>query len=150
VTHPTHDNGRANIPGARGLEDVHRDISLANTYRLEFIKHTMSLAAAVFVFTVTFQKEILGNRIPTLRWLVAFSWGAMVVSLLGGLGHMAGWDRYYISYRKDYQERPDEGEARRMRILVGIRVGLWAQVIGFGVGLCTMAYFVYRNLGAQP
>jgi len=140
----------------RSFEDLHRDISLANQYRLEFIKHALSLAAAVFVFTVTFVKDIVGEfRLAVHPWLIGFGWGAMVVSLLGGLGHLAGWDRYYISYRRDYQfarygrGTAEGGRHARKTITLARRFAMWAQLLGFAVGLIAIAWFSYVNLRSR-
>jgi hypothetical protein len=108
----------------------------------------------VFVFTVTFVKDFVGNLgAAAHHWLVAVGWGAMVVSLLGGLGHLAGWDRYYISYRRDYQFAAygkgscDEGRAARARITRLRRLAMAAQLVGFAVGLLAIATFSFLNLG---
>lgn len=128
------------------LEAIHRDVDFANRYRLEFIKHCMSLAAAVFVFTVAFIKDIVpSSTAPQHKWLIALAWGAMIVSLLGGLGHLAGWDRYYISYR-DYSEDEAKGDAKRRLINRLRRIGMTLQLLGFAVGLGGIAVFCLLNL----
>jgi hypothetical protein len=82
----------------RTLEDIHRDVGFATTFRLEFIKQLLMLAGAVFVFTISFVKD--WHQHPTHTSLVGIAWFSLALSLLGGLGHLAGWDRYYIRTRQ--------------------------------------------------
>lgn len=157
---------------APSLEDLHRNIDLATQYRMEFIKHCMWLAGAVFVFTVSFLHDVVGSREAESKWLVALSWGGMTVSLLGGLVHLIGWDRFYISYRKDFhalkkfhdarqeglpvldaEKLTAEGNAElkaatdlRKCITLWRRLGMVGQFLGLGVGLVTIAVFCYLNL----
>jgi hypothetical protein len=134
-------------PPTRDLEDVHRDIALANQYRMEFIKHTMSLATAVLVFTVTFIKDTFsGTTMPKAVLLITLGWLALSLSLMGGLGHMWAWDRYYISYRKDYQGKRDEGEARRKKADFYRRIAAFVQVSSFAAGLVLIILFYYLNI----
>lgn len=130
----------------RRLEAIHRDVDFANRYRLEFIKHCMSLAAAVFIFTVAFIKDIVPTgATPQHPWLIAVSWGAMILSLFGGLGHFAGWDRYYISYRDHANDRA-AGDVARSRINLLRRIAMAGQLVGFVVGLAALAIFCLLNL----
>jgi hypothetical protein len=126
-------------------EELHRDISLANQYRLEFIKHTMSIAAGVFVFTVTFRREIIGTHVAALPQLIAAGWIALLVSLLGGLGQMAGWDRYYISYR-DHKTDYAGGEEARSSITFFRRCAMVFQLLAFFFGLGCVAIYCIANL----
>jgi hypothetical protein len=102
------------------------------------------LAAAVFVFTVAFMKDFLGGHPPASSWLIGVGWAAMVLSLLGGLVHMVGWDRYYISYR-DYRNAA-EGKKARRRINRWRRGAMVVQLAGFVVGMGAIAWFCMRNL----
>ncbi|HYC58990.1 MAG TPA: hypothetical protein VEK79_05425 [Thermoanaerobaculia bacterium] len=132
-------------PTARTLEDLHRDITFANQYRLEFIKHTMSLAAAVFVFTLTFKQNIIGTG-PAYGVTYAFSsWLAMIVSLMGGLAQLSGWDRYYMTWR-DYEWRDQSGQDARRTITAWRRFGLVVQIGFFITGLVLMAIFCALNM----
>jgi hypothetical protein len=164
--------GSIGDPPSAPLEQLHRDISLANQYRMEFIKHCMWLAGAVFVFTVSFIQDIVASRNADSKELVAWGWGAMVMSLLGGLIHLLGWDRFYISYGEDFHSLQlleesrasglsaqaaaalrKEGERLRARadasrtaITVWRRAAMITQFGGLLVGLTTIALFCYRNL----
>jgi hypothetical protein len=129
----------------RSLEDAHRDIALANQYRLEFIKHTMSLATAVLVFTVSFVKDALpSGAAPQSAAYIGYGWFAMAISLIGGLAHMVGWDRFYISYR-DYDYRGDgvRGKEVRKKITFFRRIAMFLQIAGFGFGLLLITYFYF-------
>jgi hypothetical protein len=132
-------------PPERTLEDIHRDITFANQYRLEFIKHTMSLAAAVFVFTLTFKQNIIGTG-PTHGVGFAFSsWLAMIISLMGGLAQLSGWDRYYMTWRK-YEWRNLSGDDARRVITRWRLLGLFMQIGFFVTGLVLMAIFCALNM----
>jgi hypothetical protein len=132
-------------PAVRTLDDLHRDIAFANQYRLEFIKHTMSLAAAVFIFTLTFKQNIIGTG-RTYGVPFAFaSWLAMIVSLMGGLGQLSGWDRYYMTWR-DYEWRNQSGKAARRVITKWRRFALVMQIAFFITGLVLMAIFCALNM----
>jgi hypothetical protein len=138
--------GNPEPPGPlRTLEDVHRDVALANQYRLEFIKHTMSLATAVLVFTVSFVKDVLPTgAAPESTVYIGYGWFAMVVSLIGGLAHMIGWDRYYISYRDyDYHGKAEAGRSARKRINLLRRIAMFLQILGFAIGLVLITYFYF-------
>src|SRR5277367_6612538 len=84
------------------IDALQRDIALANQYRLELIKLLMTLSAGILAFTVSFR--------PSLRdvqngWLMWAGWIGLGVSMVGGMIHMLGWDRFYVSYR-DYDITP--------------------------------------------
>jgi hypothetical protein len=138
-------NAASDLTVPQKIEAVHRDVVLANNYRLEFIKHCMSLAAAVFVFTVTFMKDIIGSAPAVDKWLVGVGWGAMIVSLLAGLGHFHAWDRFYISYR-DHSSNLELGKKARRTINMFRGMAVLLQVGGFLTGLCAIAAFCFRNL----
>lgn len=107
------------------MEDVHRDIALSNTYRHEFIKHMLSLAAAVFVFTISFKKDIIGQGPPLHPELAALAWSLMALSIMGGIAHLAGWDRFYMSYRDhDYPVPDGKGKEVRRRITFWRRIAM--------------------------
>lgn len=131
--------------GPPSHEALHRDIALANQYRLEFIKHTMSLAAAALVFTITFRKDIIGTASPQHTSLIGIGWTAMIVSLLGGLGHLAGWDRFYITYR-DHKDDRVAGDAARAEITTLRRLAMIVQLLGFFIGLICIAAYCLLNM----
>src|SRR5262245_23457824 len=80
------------------IEAVNRDVEFALRFRLELIKHLLALATAVLAFTATFRPTLAS---PVAPWLMGIGWLALAASVAGGLVHMRGWDRFYMTYR-DY------------------------------------------------
>jgi hypothetical protein len=134
----------APTPYVRTLADIHRDVEFAQTYRLEFIKHTMSIAAGVFVFTITFRKDIIGAAQPEWKLLLIIGWFAMIVSLLGGLGHLVGWDRYFITFR-DFAHDPVKGKETRHTINCWRRWAMRLQLGSFALGVILITVFCVKN-----
>jgi hypothetical protein len=134
-------------PPQRTLEDIHRDVAFANSYRLELIKHTISLSAGVFVLTLTFIKDYIANRTVLFTEMIPIGWAALVVSILGGLAHMATWDRYYISYR-DWDFAGDKEKGKKARKLINICrwISMVLQFGGLAAGLVAMLVFYAMNL----
>ncbi|MGI8732842.1 MAG: hypothetical protein ACR2LM_06025 [Pyrinomonadaceae bacterium] len=58
------------------LSDAHLDIGLGNQYRIEYIKHLVSIATRVFVFSVTFMKYLVGKPTASanLRLVLISGW----------------------------------------------------------------------------
>lgn len=138
----------------RRVDELHFNVGLANDFRMEFVKHTMSLAGAVFIFTVTFIKDIAGPELAKVshRELILIGWGSMLLSLVAGLGHMAGWDRFYSSYRRDFRfaiyrvGTEDRGPQTRKVVTMWRRFAMWIQLAMFAVGLLAIGLFSYANL----
>ena len=78
---------------------------------------------------------------------MALGWVALVVSIIGGLGHMATWDRYYISYR-DHAANYRKGKLVRKTINRWRRLCMICQFGGLAVGLFAMVAFYANNLEA--
>ena len=77
-----------------------RDVGLGNNYRLECIKHCMTLATGALVFTVTFKKDYLavpGQTILGITFATA-GWLFLVLSLACGIWHMQCWEHYYFAW----------------------------------------------------
>lgn len=127
------------------IESMHRDLEFANNYRLELIKHIMTLAAGVLAFTVAFR--------PTLKpifqgWLMWIGWLGLGLSMIGGLMHLLGWDRFYTTYRDyDFKGQHTQGVNKRHVITGWRRLGMFMQFIGFGVGVLAIGVFAALNLG---
>src|SRR5690242_17130086 len=87
-----------NSPASRrpDIDTVHKDIALANTYRLEGIKAAVAISTALLAFTVSFRPTL--SHIDNGGLMLA-SWILLAVSVLGGLLNLYGWERFYISYR---------------------------------------------------
>lgn len=99
---------------------IHRDISIGNGYRTERIKLLLTLATAMFGFTVTFHKDLLGGQFtPQGLWLVLFGWGALLVSMSAGIVHLRKWEDYYLQFSRIgaavWRHRAAPDEPARMR-----------------------------------
>ena len=135
------------IPGEAmqtpSIEALHRDIALANQYRLELIKLLMTLCAGILAFTVSFRPSL---RDVQSSWLMWSGWIGLGVSMVGGMIHMHGWDRFYISFR-NFEHRGKSGKDKRRQINRWRRVGMIAQFVGFALGVLAVALFAAANLG---
>ena len=128
---------------SRTLEDIHRDVDFSNRYRLEYIKHLMSLSAGIFVISVAFMKDVIGEpTVVVFKLGLITGWGFLILSLVGGILHMKCWDRYYISYRKD----EDIGNIRRKHINMWRIAFETCQIAFFLLGITMIFCFVALNL----
>lgn len=139
------------------IDALHRDIAFANSYRLELIKLLMTLSAALLAFTVTFRPDLKQVLWSKAMWL---GWFGLAVSMVGGMVHMYGWDRYYMTYRDyDHKHRdksaPNDGRSvgKREREVIN-RWRRWAmccQFGGFAIGVISVAVFAAANVdGKRP
>lgn len=130
------------LNGERSLDHIQTDVDFANRYRLEYVKHMMSIAAGVFALSVTFMKDLVGETETKASALLPLSWALLIVSLSAGVGHMKAWDRFYIAYRKERVERD-----RRHRRINPLRVTAEiVQVGGLIAGVVVMMLFAIANL----
>ena len=130
----------------RTLAEAHLDISIGDSYRIEYIKHLLSIASGIFVFSVTFMKEIIGTN-PTnaqLKIALVIGWVALVLSIVGGIAQMRLWSAFYISWGRDF----DKLEAKRYRRhITTFRVfAEFIQIAGFVLGLLSLLAFAIRNI----
>ena len=126
------------------IDALHRDIAFANQYRLELIKLLMTLSAAILAFTVSFRPSL---RDVQSSWLMWTGWLALGASMVGGMIHMHGWDRFYISFR-NFEHRGKSGKDKRRQINLWRRAGMIAQFVGFAVGVLAVAAFAAANLAS--
>jgi hypothetical protein len=134
------------VSGERTLAEAHLDLGLGNTYRLEYIKHLVSIASGIFVFSVTFMKDLVGkppNEVAGTP-LLAFGWTSLVLSIVCGVIHMRCWASYYISWGLHYEDRP--ARTRRAQVNRMRRIAEYGQVVGFAVGLLFLLAFAIRNV----
>jgi hypothetical protein len=82
------------------IQRTQADLATGNTYRLEFTKHLLTLAAGVLAFTTTF-----GPKFSTLHdaFALILSWITLGTSILTGSASLYYWEQFYISYHKDYK-----------------------------------------------
>ena len=130
----------------RTLAEAHLDIGLGNTYRIEYIKHLMSISVGVFVFSVTFMKDIIGAPSANAELKVALivGWAALAISTVAGIFHMKLWALFYISWGLHYQE--ESAKRWRWQLTRWRKVSEFVQISGFIVGMLAMIVFAIRNL----
>jgi hypothetical protein len=125
------------------IEAVHRDVAFANKYRLELLKHLLTLSAALLAFTVSFRPTL--TRVDS-AWLMWVGWIALGVSASCGMLHLLLWSHYYISYRDyDWHDRGDEGILQRKYITDFRKFVMFFQFLGFAVGVLGVAIFSAVN-----
>lgn len=142
---------KADIPRERRApthEEVHRDIALGNSYRIELSKLLLALAAGLFAFSVAFQPATFPNvDISNLE----LGWYALAFSMAGGIGNFYGWEKFYLSYRDyDLKERFAAGKKYRGRVTFWRRIARVLQFFGFLVGATLIGYFTSENIKARP
>jgi len=142
------DNRKASAgkKGQETLADAHLDIGLGNSYRLEYVKHLVSIATGVFVFSVTFMKDLIGQSAAhaNLKGFLIAGWGSLVVSIIAGIFHMRLWSQYYISWGLHYEE--PHAVAWRRIVNRRRKIAEGAQICGFGAGLVLLLLFATGNL----
>ena len=125
----------------RTLAEAHLDIGLGNNYRIEYIKHLMSIAVGAFVFSVTFTKDILGTA-PTdalMKATLFLAWMALAVSAIAGIFHMRLWAQYYISWGLNYEKK--SAREWRWKLNRWRKLADSLQVGGFIIGLSALLAF---------
>lgn len=129
-------------------EEVHRDIALGNSYRIELSKLLLGLAAGLFAFSVAFQPATFPNvNISNLE----LGWYALALSMAGGMGNLYGWEKFYLSYRDyDLKEKFAAGKKYRGRVTFWRRIARFLQFAGFLVGATLIGYFTSENIKARP
>lgn len=125
------------------IESLHRDLAVANSYRQEFIKSLLLIAGGLFAFSVGFRPELRNVAHEELFWI---AWIGLGVSMVGGFGQLAAWERFYASYQRfDWKRRP--GKPYRETIDCLRKAALFFQVLGFIAGVCALGSFTAINLG---
>lgn len=126
------------------IDALHRDIALANQYRLELIKLVMTLSAGILAFTVSFRPSLTSVSLPWLMWI---GWISLAMSMVGGMVHMHGWDRFYLSYR-DYDWRGEKvaGKVHRTHINFWRNTGQFFQFACFALGVLAIGLFAAINI----
>ena len=128
------------------IEQRQQDIQFGNSFRLEYIKHLISLSTGVFVFTVTFMKDFLGkaSATATLKPALILGWLALVVSIIAGIYHMRYWAWFFISWGRS---PTDEKEIRwRNQVMSQRRIAEEIQFYSFFIGLTSLLSFAIWNL----
>lgn len=135
------------------FEMTQSNVELANTYRLELNKQLLTIATALFAFTIAFfvppaAGTPVASTVATYKGLAWTGWAALAVSILAGLTVMRLWERFYISYR-DYDNRGkrDEGQRYRNEITARRIAALRVQYVTFVIGVVAVGFFAALRLG---
>ncbi len=133
----------------RTLSEAHLDIGLGNNYRIEYIKHLMSIAAGAFVFSVTFTKDILGSSpiSAAMKAALLAGWAALAISTIAGIFHMRLWAQYYISWGLDYEKK--SAKEWRWKLNWRRKVADTIQVGGFVVGFGALLVFAAWTIAGR-
>jgi hypothetical protein len=125
------------------IESVHKNVELGNTYRMELLKQSLTIAAAILAFSVTFRPTLTRVDYPWLMW---GGWLALGVSVACGMLHMLLWSHFYLSHRDfDWHDLPAEGKARRKLITSWRRFVMFLQFLGFAGGVVGIGLFAALN-----
>src|SRR5262249_23463874 len=129
----------------RTLSEKHKDIEFSNQYRIEYIKHLITIAAAIFAFTLTFLKDIFEKPLSSVIYnpILIMGWLLLIVSLMGGIAQMRLWASYYVSwarslYNEEEKKWRDTVDRRRLRFE-------YLQIYSFFVGLILLLMFSSLN-----
>jgi hypothetical protein len=130
----------------RTLSEKHKDIEFSNQYRIEYIKHLITIAAAIFAFTLTFLKDILGKPLFSVGYkpILILGWLLLIVSLMAGVAQMRLWASYYVSWAKslyDEEQKKWRDTVDRSRLRFE-----YLQIFSFFAGLVLLLVFSSLNL----
>ena len=128
------------------IETRQRDIEFGNAYRIEYIKHLVSVAAGIFAFTISFMRDYLGKSADasTAKPLLAAGWVLLVVSIIAGIFHMRYWAWYFTSWGRG----PGDDSERNWRNTVDVhrKIAEYSQLASFFGGVALIALFASINL----
>ena len=126
------------------IEIAHKNISLANIYRIEVIKYCILASTSLLAFTVSFRPALVEPVNNVLLWV---SWFSLGFSALGGVGNMYGWERFYMTYRDyDLRDMKAEGKAARKPIQLLRRFCMMLQFAGLAAGVLSVALYFSQNI----
>jgi hypothetical protein len=124
--------------------DRQKDIEFGNSYRLEYIKHLITISSGMFAFTVVFMKDFVGRTVSSSHGqvILVFGWVSLIVSIVAGIYHM----RYWAWFFNSWSTHPDDGKARRETIDRRRRTAEAVQFFAFFIGLGCLFCFAALNL----
>jgi hypothetical protein len=134
------------MTGEPSIEQRQRDIEFGNSYRLEYIKHLITIASGMFVFTVAFMKDVIQKPAASAHWppVLIAGWLALVISIIAGIYHMRYWAWYFVSWGRGPGDATEI--AWRNRIDTHRIIAERVQFYGFFVGLGCLLLFAALNL----
>ena len=136
-----------NSLGEHTREERQRDIEFSNSYRMEYIKHLLTMAAGIVAFTVTFMKDYINKPSTQLKYqiLLVLGWSALILSLLAGIVHIRCWTSFFTSWgARDHIS--DSARSWRASLDHWRKIAELLQVVFFLLGLILMVVFAAVNL----
>lgn len=126
------------------------DMEIGNRYRIDAIKHLISISTAVLVFSVMFQKDVLSVTIADSygKPLLLASWVFLFSSIFLGIVNLRIWAAFYISWSKD--EKSEGGYRKRKRMTRQRRWSDRLQFLGLFCGLGLLVTFAWINIYPKP
>ena len=125
-------------------EMVHRDIALGNTYRLEVSKHSLYIASGLLAFSIGFPPSV---DVATDKTILFTAWGLLSISIIGGIGNLYFWEKFYLTYRDfDFDGNEDGGKSARRVLSRYRRIMRFFQFVGIGLGAPMIAFFAGTNI----
>ncbi len=127
-------------------DDTRSDMNIGNTYRLEYIRHLVSVAIAVLIFSITFMKDILGqgDNEAEFKIFLAAGWLSLVVSVVFGIFHMRNLANFYISWSLRSENK--KGVSERKELLDYQKNMATTHIFTFLAGLVLILIFAIKNL----
>lgn len=130
----------------RDRESRQRDIEFSNKFRSESIKHLISVASGVFVFTVAFTKDMVQVKLSEAHGVVLMKigWVALVISIVGGVWNLRYWAWFFSSWGRAHS--PEDEKEWRAEIDNRRKMADQLQVWFFCFGLLLICAFAVLNL----
>jgi hypothetical protein len=141
----------AKLQTGRPADIIQDNVSIANDYRMELRKQLLTIATAIFAFTVSLfpQHGVIApeQAPPTLAW---GGWGFLLVSIICGLYSLSRWERFYMSYR-DFDNKGNESDGKRLRerLTSARRILDFTQIVALAAGALLVAIFAAFRLGSS-
>ncbi len=127
----------------RDMDSVHINIEFSNRFRLEYIKHLISVSAGIFVISITFTKDIIGNLNKAIfEYILVLGWAFLLLAIISGVFHLGYVDQLFRSYRFP----KTEGDKIRRPIIRWLKVFHRTQVLFFVLGVILIFIFASVNL----
>ncbi len=128
------------------LAQRQKDIEFSNLYRIEYIKHLITISSGMFVFTIAFMNDLINKPFEcvTYKEVLIIGWLALVVSIIAGIYHMRHWAWYFNSWGR-YPADKDEITWRE-KVNKHRRVAELTQFYLFFLGLGCLLVFAALNM----
>ena len=125
-------------------EDARSEIDLQNNYRIEYIKHLLAISTGVFVFSVTFIKDLIPqNHWAHMKDALILGWGALVASTILGVFHLRLWSIYYTPWGLQFDKKRVDSRRRWIGWVLFMADGI--QIVSFCIGIAALFAFGVAN-----